>query len=166
MLIQITQNLATRIRNSHAFNLPTFYLPREDGEPCAIPNAIEEVCKEIDKSINMTVQKNLRLLKEDCERILARCDVVQAEDKVKKAANLKATLKGLAFMSGAWVSGALLVALLMAHVAPSVCKVADQLCTAAHVQALVRISPAVQEHFGLVGVVLTHVRKLPLQLVA
>lgn len=36
VLIQITQNLATRIRNSHAFNLPTFYLPHEDGLPCTI----------------------------------------------------------------------------------------------------------------------------------
>ena len=51
VLIQITQNLATRIRNSHAFNLPTFYLPHEDdgGLPCSIPNAIEDVCEQIDK---------------------------------------------------------------------------------------------------------------------
>jgi hypothetical protein len=51
VLIQITQNLATRIRNSHAFNLPTFYLPHEDdgGLPCSIPNAIVDVCEEIDK---------------------------------------------------------------------------------------------------------------------
>lgn len=51
VLIQITQNLATRIRNSHAFNLPTFYLPHDDdgGLPCNIPNAIEDVCTEIDK---------------------------------------------------------------------------------------------------------------------
>lgn len=28
------------------------------------------------QAINMTVQKNLRLLKEDCEKILARCDQV------------------------------------------------------------------------------------------
>uniref|UniRef100_A0A6T8UFK0 Dynamin N-terminal domain-containing protein n=1 Tax=Chlamydomonas leiostraca TaxID=1034604 RepID=A0A6T8UFK0_9CHLO len=154
VLIQITQNLATRIRNSHAFNLPTFYLPRDDGEASAIPNAIEEVCKEIDKSINMTVQKNLRLLKEDCERILARCDVVQAEDKVKKARNLKVTLQGLALMSGAWVAGALLLGLLAARVMPAVCRVADHMCQATHIQTLVRISPAVQEHFALVGGVL------------
>jgi hypothetical protein len=36
VLIQITQNLATRIRNSHAFNLPTMYLPHDDGLPCTI----------------------------------------------------------------------------------------------------------------------------------
>lgn len=49
VLIQITQNLATKIRNSHAFNLPTFYLPRDDDLPSTIPNAIEEVCREISK---------------------------------------------------------------------------------------------------------------------
>lgn len=48
-LAQITQNLATRIRNSHAFNLPTFFLPREDGSKLSIPNAIDDVCMEIDK---------------------------------------------------------------------------------------------------------------------
>lgn len=40
---------ATRIRNSHAFNLPTFYIPKEDGSKCPIPNAIEEVCQSVDK---------------------------------------------------------------------------------------------------------------------
>eukprot|EP00878_Enallax_costatus_P020822 GHUV01022023.1.p1 GENE.GHUV01022023.1~~GHUV01022023.1.p1 ORF type:complete len:290 (+),score=59.12 GHUV01022023.1:990-1859(+) len=58
VLIQITQNLATRIRNSHAFNLPTFYLPHEDdgGLPCNIPNAIDDVCNEIDK-VGSVVEK-------------------------------------------------------------------------------------------------------------
>jgi hypothetical protein len=49
VLIQITQNLATRIRNSHAFNLPTFYLPTDANQDSNIPNAIQEVCQEIDK---------------------------------------------------------------------------------------------------------------------
>lgn len=35
---------ASRIKNSHAFNLPTFYLPKEDGTSCSIPNAIEVRC--------------------------------------------------------------------------------------------------------------------------
>ncbi|GFR39964.1 hypothetical protein Agub_g488 [Astrephomene gubernaculifera] len=93
VLIQITQNLATKIRNSHAFNLPTFYLPREDD--CTIPNAIEDVCKEIDKAINMTVQKNLRQLKGDCERIVERVGEVLAQDKLQRARNTQRTLQGL-----------------------------------------------------------------------
>jgi hypothetical protein len=76
------------------FNLPTFYLPRGDDEPPSnIPNAIEEVCKEIDKSINSTVQKNLRLLKDDCERILTRCEAVAVEDRDKRRSNMRSTLQ-------------------------------------------------------------------------
>ncbi|KAG2484475.1 hypothetical protein HYH03_016709 [Edaphochlamys debaryana] len=99
VLIQITQNLATKIRNSHAFNLPTFYLPRDDDVPCTIPNAIEDVCKEIDKSIQSTAQKNLKQLKTDCERIVARVAEVKAEDKAKKAQNVARTLQGLLLLA-------------------------------------------------------------------
>ena len=49
VLIQITQNLAPRIRNSHAFDVPTIYLPHDDDLPCNIPNCIDDVCQQIDK---------------------------------------------------------------------------------------------------------------------
>ena len=64
VLIQITQNLAGRIKNSHAFKLPTIYLPRDDLA-VPIPNAIEEVCEDVDKAIRLTVQKNLTTMKDD-----------------------------------------------------------------------------------------------------
>jgi hypothetical protein len=35
-----TQNLSSRIKNSHAFKLPTIYLPRDDLA-VPIPNALE-----------------------------------------------------------------------------------------------------------------------------
>ncbi|MEW5304094.1 MAG: hypothetical protein WDW38_003411 [Sanguina aurantia] len=95
VLIQITQNLATKIRNSHAFNLPTFYLPRDDDVPCNIPNAINDVCMDIDKAVKAGVQKNLRQLKADCQNILTRADDVLLEDKRKKASNLKRNLQGV-----------------------------------------------------------------------
>lgn len=88
VLIQITQNLATRIRNSHAFNLPTFYLPRDsDDTPCNIPNAIQDVCKEVDKAINMTVQKNLGVLKADCGKILVAADQKLLLDRQNRRKN-------------------------------------------------------------------------------
>ena len=59
VLIQITQNLHPHIKNSHAFKLPTVYLPSAEGNDPNIPNAIEEVCKDIDNAIRLTVQKNL-----------------------------------------------------------------------------------------------------------
>jgi hypothetical protein len=39
------------------------------------------------------VQKNLRQLKGDCERILARCDAVVVEDKARRAANVQRTMQ-------------------------------------------------------------------------
>jgi hypothetical protein len=59
VLTQITMNLHPHIKNSHAFKLPTIYLPRPDGEDPNIPNAIQEVCQDIDTAIRLTVQKNL-----------------------------------------------------------------------------------------------------------
>mmetsp|Transcript_15700 Transcript_15700/g.42607 ORF Transcript_15700/g.42607 Transcript_15700/m.42607 type:complete len:447 (+) Transcript_15700:79-1419(+) len=148
VLIQITQNLATRIRNSHAFNLPTFYIPPEDGSPCPIPNAIEEVCQSVDKSINMTVQRNLRVLKEDCENILARCTKVLADDKQKKAENLSRRMYGILYYLLASMSTCLLVSLVVTRILPSICNVTE-VCTHGAVRGLVRISPAVAEHFML-----------------
>lgn len=153
VLIQITQNLATRIRNSHAFNLPTFYLPRPDGDDPNIPNAIEEVCKEIDKAINMTVQKSLRLLKDDCERILARADQVVVEDQAKKSLNLKRTAQGISLFSLAGVFGLLLLALGASFIMPTVCQVSDHAFCQDNpvVRILVRAAPVAKEHFSLLG---------------
>lgn len=49
VLIQITQNLAPRIHHTHAFELPTIFLPRQDPEVGGIPNAIEDVCNTMKK---------------------------------------------------------------------------------------------------------------------
>ena len=78
VLIQITQNLSSRIKNSHAFKLPTIYLPRDDLA-VPIPNALEEVCEDIDKAIRLTVQKNLTTMKDDCARIVARIGEAHGE---------------------------------------------------------------------------------------
>lgn len=95
VLIQITQNLATKIRNSHAFNLPTFYLPRDDDRPSSIPNAINDVCQAIEKAINMTVQHNLKQLKQDCEAIVQRIDERIVESRTNRKENLRRSLQGL-----------------------------------------------------------------------
>jgi len=69
VLIQITQNLAPRIRNSHAFDVPTIYLPHDDDLPCSIPNCIYDVCEQIDKTVHQAVQRVLRQLRDDCTTI-------------------------------------------------------------------------------------------------
>jgi len=102
VLIQITQNLSSRIKNSHAFKLPTIYLPRDDLT-VPIPNAIEEVCEDIDKAIRLTVQKNLTTMKEDCSRIDARIDEVLAPNEVNKKDNMKRSIRGVALMLLGWI---------------------------------------------------------------
>ncbi|GLC34640.1 hypothetical protein PLESTB_001239500 [Pleodorina starrii] len=149
VLIQITQNLATKIRNSHAFNLPTFYLPRDDDVPCTIPNAIEDVCKEIDKAINMTVQKNLRQLKGDCERIELRIDEVREQDKARRATNVQRTMQGLLLTLLTLAAAAFMSLLAVARFVDTLCSDAllghhcrDNKLTA----ALHRVQPLVVEH--------------------
>ena len=101
VLIQITQNLSSRIKNSHAFKLPTIYLPRDDLT-VPIPNAIEEVCEDIDRAIRLTVQKNLTTMKEDCTRISARIDEVIKTNEANKVDNLKRSVRGIALMILGW----------------------------------------------------------------
>jgi hypothetical protein len=65
VLIQITQNLSSRIKNQN-FDLPTIYIPRGKIPVLAsslahylalddkrVPNAIGDVCTDIEKTINL-----------------------------------------------------------------------------------------------------------------
>ena len=46
--MQITQNLSSRIRNAHAFELPSIYIPDHTrGEAPRIHNALEKTCEEM-----------------------------------------------------------------------------------------------------------------------
>jgi hypothetical protein len=96
VLIQITQNLAGRIKNSHAFKLPTIYLPRPDARapPAPIPNALEEVCEDVDKAIRLTVQKNLTTMKDDCAKILRSVDDAHALDVKNRKKTTPARSRG------------------------------------------------------------------------
>ena len=103
VLIQITQNLSGRINNSHAFKLPTIYLPNEQNSSVNIPNALSEVCEDIDKAIRLTVQKNLTAMKDDCARIDRKVVEVLEEDKLKRAENVKRSMRGAALLALSWV---------------------------------------------------------------
>ena len=48
VVVQITQNLSSRIRNAHAFELPSIYIPDHTrGEAPRIHNALEKTCEEM-----------------------------------------------------------------------------------------------------------------------
>mmetsp|Transcript_19721 Transcript_19721/g.51427 ORF Transcript_19721/g.51427 Transcript_19721/m.51427 type:complete len:475 (-) Transcript_19721:951-2375(-) len=102
VLIQITQNLTPRIKNMHAFNLPTFYLPRDGAKDCGIPNSIDEVCQTIEKGISYAVQKNLNNLKGDCQKLLLRMDEAMAQDLDKNAQNRSSRIQGICLTLLSW----------------------------------------------------------------
>jgi hypothetical protein len=146
VLIQITQNLAGRIKNSHAFKLPTIYLPRDDLA-VPIPNAIEEVCEDVDKAIRLTVQKNLTTMKDDCVKIVKAIDARGEEDARRKKDNAARTIKGWAFMFAGW-----LVLSLLAYVATLETFALRPVAVAMRVHALPRLS---EDEFPVARAVMT-----------
>lgn len=75
----------------HIFHVQTFVLRLAFLSPCFIfnvvslqparcANQIEEVCKEIEKTINQTIQNILNTLEKDCERIVGLVDNKLAVD--------------------------------------------------------------------------------------
>jgi hypothetical protein len=73
VVVQITQNLAVVVRNK-SFNLQTIYLPREGTESCTVPNSINDICTEIEKTINLNLQRMLNQLESDVVAIDKRID--------------------------------------------------------------------------------------------
>jgi len=57
----------------------------------------------IDKAINATVQKNLRKLKDDCEKVVSGIDEGVRNDKEKKKANSQNLIKVGTGVGLAWV---------------------------------------------------------------
>ena len=126
VLIQITQNLAGRVKNSHAFKLPTIYLPRDDLA-VPIPNALEEVCEDIDKAIRLTVQKNLTTMKDDCAKIVSRIAEAHETNKARRRENAARAAKGYGLLLAQ-----MFVAAVLAYV------VATEMCTLGPVATAVR----------------------------
>ena len=57
-------------------------------------NQIDEVCKDIEKTINQTIQNTLNALEKDCERIDTLIEQQIEDDNLAKAYNLRASGKG------------------------------------------------------------------------
>lgn len=57
-------------------------------------NQIEDVCKDIEKTINQTIQNTLNTLEKDCERIAQLVDQTIEEDNIARAYNIRASGKG------------------------------------------------------------------------
>lgn len=93
VLMQITQELCKRPGlNKCGFDMPTIFVPSLVDKQPRCENQIEKVCKEIDKTINQTIQHTLNKLEEDCIQIDTKVEHILHEDRSQGNANLKATL--------------------------------------------------------------------------
>lgn len=94
VMMQIVQELCKRPGlNRTGFDMPTIYIPNPQ-KPSRCVNQIEDVCKEVEKTINLTIQNTLNHLERDCDEIGALVDKAIEEDNAAKAHNLRATSKG------------------------------------------------------------------------
>jgi GTPase SAR1 family protein len=111
VLMQITQELCKRPGlNKCGFDMPTIFVPSLIDRPARCENQIESVCKEIDKTINQTIQNTLNKFEQDCDNVSVQIEKVLDEDRSQGTANFKATLVGWFLFSLATCLGFLLSA--------------------------------------------------------
>ena len=95
VLMQITQELCKRPGlNKCGFDMPTIFVPSLIDRPARCENQIETVCKEIDKTINQTIQNTLNKFEQDCKNVSERIEKVLSDDRSQGYANFRATLLG------------------------------------------------------------------------
>ena len=63
-------------------------------QPVRCVNQIEDVCKDIEKTINQTIQNTLNHLERDCDEIGQKVDSAIATDNQARSHNLRANGKG------------------------------------------------------------------------
>jgi len=94
VMMQIVQELCKRPGlNKTGFDMPTIYVPNPNKQVRCV-NQIEEVCKDIEKTITQTIQNTLNSLEKDCDNIGEMVDQAIARDNRAKAANIRAYMKG------------------------------------------------------------------------
>ncbi|BFZ18756.1 hypothetical protein BsWGS_21794 [Bradybaena similaris] len=98
VMMQIVQELCKRPGlNRTGFDMPTIYIPsmNQKGSRCA--NQIEEVCKEIEKTINQTIQNTLNSLERDCDQISQLVEDKLRQDSLCGSRNLRARFRGVCY---------------------------------------------------------------------
>ena len=95
LLVCISQQLLCcyikQISNTKAYIFMLDYL---SFQPVRCVNQIEEVCKDIEKTIEQTIQNTLNHLEKDCDEIGQKVDEAIATDNSARSHNLRARGKG------------------------------------------------------------------------
>jgi len=100
ILVQLTQNLSMVVRDK-GFELRTMYIT--DDHSKGIHNSLDEACKEIEKCINLSIQRALNQLEIDCSKISDRVDQLLKEEEKAKLANRNARYQAFRFASIAFL---------------------------------------------------------------
>merc|ERR550539_2221887 len=94
VIMQIVQELCKRPGlNRTGFDMPTIYAPNPD-KPTRCVNQIDDVCRDVEKTINQTIQNTLNQLEGDCNEIGALVDSAIDNDNVALSYNMRASGKG------------------------------------------------------------------------
>ncbi|XP_063713858.1 uncharacterized protein LOC134841746 [Symsagittifera roscoffensis] len=94
VLIQIAQELCKRPSlNKAGFEMPTIYVPGPNTKSTRCVNQIEDVCKDIEKTINLTIQNTLDQLDKDCDIILDQVQHKLDKDGEVKSRNSSANFR-------------------------------------------------------------------------
>ncbi|KAK2175344.1 hypothetical protein NP493_735g00013 [Ridgeia piscesae] len=95
VMMQIVQELCKRPGlNRTSFDMPTIYIPNPAGKPSRCANQIEEVCKDVEKTINQTIQNTLNSLEKDCRQIVELIDEKVTKDREMDSKNFSARTRG------------------------------------------------------------------------
>ncbi|XP_060560459.1 uncharacterized protein LOC132720355 isoform X2 [Ruditapes philippinarum] len=98
VMMQIVQELCKRPNlNRTGFDMPTIYVPSMNSKGARCTNQIEEVCKEIEKTINQTIQNTLNSLERDCDQIAHAVEDKLATDSATSSQNLKSRVRGASY---------------------------------------------------------------------
>ena len=111
VMMQIVQELCKRPGlNKCGFDMPTIYVPI-DGKQTKCVNQIQDVCNDIEKTINYTIQNSLNTLEKDCKQLIQLIEAKIEADTTRRAANLRASIRGL----GLGLAGVFLPVLLFVY---------------------------------------------------
>lgn len=98
VMMQIVQELCKRPGlNRTGFDMPTIYIPTMNQKSSRCANQIEEVCKEIEKTINQTIQNTLNSLERDCDQISQLVEDKLRQDSLCGSRNLRARFRGVCY---------------------------------------------------------------------
>jgi len=104
VLMQIVQELCKRPGlNKAGFEMLTIYIPTLQEKKTRCANQIEDVCKEIEKTIKQTIQNTLNSLEKDSENIVNVINQKLKKDTETRSKNLSRSLKSSFFTITAFI---------------------------------------------------------------